>query len=93
MNESHNLERRQTFVGTLNYMSPEMAIENTSSLSTDLWSVGCILYKMLTGDVLFGGTNTMSVLQKILRKDIDYPFYLSNEAKDLIDSLLEINPR
>ena len=47
---------------------------------------------MLTGNVLFSGSNTMAVFHKIFRKEIDYPFYLSQNAKDLIDGLLEINP-
>ena len=51
------MERRGTFVGTLNYVAPEMIQDNDATLATDIWSFGCILYKMLTGNVPFTGTN------------------------------------
>jgi len=47
------LQRKGTFVGTINYLAPEMIQENTACMSTDLWALGCICYKMLTGVVPF----------------------------------------
>jgi serine/threonine protein kinase len=85
-------ERRGTFVGTVNYLAPEMIHNNSASMSTDIWSLGCIIYKMLTGNVPFPGTDTVKVYKKILNKEIDYPAYLSPEAVALIDSLIMINP-
>ena len=49
-------ERRGTFVGTVNYLCPEMIQECTSSCETDLWALGCIIFKMVTGKVPFPGT-------------------------------------
>eukprot|EP00347_Sterkiella_histriomuscorum_P019665 403340754 len=87
-----DFDRRGTFVGTLNYVAPEMVKQNESCLETDLWSTGCIVYKMLTGVVPFSGTVTPLVFQKILSKDIEYPENLSVEAVELIDSMLMIKP-
>ncbi|CDW77165.1 3-phosphoinositide-dependent protein kinase-1 [Stylonychia lemnae] len=87
-----DFDRRGTFVGTLNYVAPEMVQRNESCLSTDLWSMGCILYKMLTGNVPFTGTVNYVVFQKILAKDIEYPQYLSVNALELIDSMLMLKP-
>jgi 3-phosphoinositide dependent protein kinase-1 len=50
-------ERRGTFVGTLNYVAPEMIQNNSAGMGTDIWSLGCIIYKLLTGSVPFTGTN------------------------------------
>ena len=41
--------RRGTFVGTVNYLAPEMASKSVSTLETDLWALGCIIFKMVTG--------------------------------------------
>lgn len=54
-------DRRGTFVGTLNYVAPEMVQHNESCLATDIWSTGCIIYKLLTGNVPFTGTVTYLV--------------------------------
>jgi 3-phosphoinositide dependent protein kinase-1 len=56
-----DFERRGTFVGTLNYVAPEMIQSNDATLSTDIWSMGCIIYKILTGQVPFTGTNQFLV--------------------------------
>lgn len=48
-----NESRKGTFVGTINYLAPEMIEDSQAYLSTDLWALGCILFKMLTGVVPF----------------------------------------
>ena len=49
------IDRRDTFVGTINYMSPETIESSVSVMETDLWALGCIIFKMLTGRVPFPG--------------------------------------
>ena len=88
----HDLQRRGTFVGTINYIAPEMIMSNTTSISTDIWSLGCIIFKILTGQVPFTGTNPTVVFEKILKKELDFPEYLSPDAIDLINRMLMINP-
>jgi serine/threonine protein kinase len=50
-------ERRGTFVGTMNYQSPEVINEEGQGLPVDTWAAGNILFKMLVGHVPFKGTN------------------------------------
>jgi 3-phosphoinositide dependent protein kinase-1 len=55
------MERRGTFVGTINYLAPEMIQNNAASMATDIWSLGCIIFKLITGNVPFTGTNSLLV--------------------------------
>ena len=51
-------EEEDIIVGTEHYVSPEMVTEKTYSYSTDLWALGVIIYKMLSGELPFVGKNT-----------------------------------
>ena len=83
-------------VGTVNYMTPEMIQESEASCATDLWALGCILFKMYTGKVPFPGMNQASVFPAICARQIDWPkeknFTFDPQLKDLVDKLLQINP-
>jgi len=50
-----NMERRGTFVGTAYYVSPEMLKDNMAAPASDIWALGCIIYRILTGEVPFCG--------------------------------------
>ena len=57
MEKTVSSERRGTFVGTAYYVSPEMLQDSIASSSSDLWALGCIIYRMLIGQVPFQGPN------------------------------------
>ena len=83
------ITRRGTLVGTLNYMAPEMLDEWHATLSTDLWALGCIIFKMASGRVPFPGIDQFRVFPKIRARDIEMPKDpLDPELWDLIDKLL-----
>lgn len=91
MEESKELMkgRRGTFVGTVNYLAPEMIQECQSTCSSDLWALGCIIFKMITGKVPFPGTNITTVYPNILARKIEWPKEpLDPKARDLIEKLL-----
>ena len=67
------MEHRGTFVGTVNYMAPEMIKESESTLATDLWALGCMIFKMYTGKVPFPGMSEMACFPNILNRQIDWP--------------------
>jgi serine/threonine-protein kinase len=56
-------------IGTASYMSPEQARGESVDARTDIWSLGVVLYEMLTNDVPFGGNTTQDVIASILKED------------------------
>ena len=76
--------------GTLLYAAPEMLTKNCSFDSKiDSWSLGILLFSLLTGNLPFTAKNRKDLTHKILNYDLDFslPFwnFLSFEAQDILD--------
>nr|DAD48704.1 TPA_asm: hypothetical protein HUJ06_018641 [Nelumbo nucifera] len=82
-----------TFVGTAAYVPPEVLNSSPVTFGNDLWALGCTLYQMLSGTSPFKDASEWLIFQRIIARDIRFPDYFSAEAKDLIDKLLDTNPR
>lgn len=85
--------RRASFVGTAQYVSPEILKGNAAHMSTDLWSFGCIIYQLVAGVPPFNGPTEYLIFQKILSGEFDFPEGFDEQAKDLISKLLRFNPK
>ncbi|PTL59205.1 protein kinase domain-containing protein [Paraconexibacter algicola] len=57
-------------LGTTDYVSPEQALGHAVTGQSDLYSLGIVLYEMLTGDVPFKGENQVAVAMKHVREDL-----------------------
>jgi len=78
----------RTFCGTLEYMAPEMLKGLPYDKSADWWSVGILMYDMLTGNPPWTSPNNGALQKKILTQKLRLPSYLSSEASSLIRQFL-----
>jgi serine/threonine protein kinase/Tfp pilus assembly protein PilF len=79
--------REGTVMGTANYMSPEQARGTDVDARTDLWSLGVVLYEMITGKPPFAGETPTDSISLILQKD---PVPLTRYVKEIPPELERI---
>ena len=82
-----------SFCGSPEYMSPEMLTGAGHSRAVDFYSLGALLYEMLTGLPPFYDQNRKIMYTRIQIESVKYPSYLSQKAKSLITQLLIKEPQ
>jgi serine/threonine-protein kinase len=68
--EEDGLTAEGRVLGTTDYVSPEQALGHAVNGQSDLYSLGVVLFEMLTGDVPFHGENQVAVAMKHVREEI-----------------------
>lgn len=81
-----------SFVGTAEYVSPELLNHKGACKASDLWALGCIIYQLLAGRPPFKASNEYLTFQKIINLEYSFPPNFPEVAMDLVERLLVSDP-
>lgn len=90
--EAEDESRAASFVGTAEYVSPELLTHKNACKASDLWAFGCIIYQLLAGRPPFKAGSEYLTFQKIVNLEYEFPPGFPHAARDLIERLLVLDP-
>ena len=84
----------QTIVGTPYYLSPELCAEKPYNHKTDIWSLGCVLYELLTYKHPFDAKTIASLMLKIMKADYEpVPGNYDKNLRYIVKRCLQKEPK
>jgi len=82
-----------TVCGTPHYVAPEVLSGSYDGRIADIWSMGIILYVMLSGCHPFDGDSVTELFSRIENLEFKYPSYFSKGARSLLDKIIVVDPK
>ncbi|RCK58180.1 Serine/threonine-protein kinase PKH3 [Candida viswanathii] len=94
LREVSDSDRKGSFVGTAEYVSPELLKYNICGFESDVWAIGCMLYQFFNGVPPFKGNTEYLTFEKIINLDYSYKSAvpLPPDVVQIIDQILVIDP-
>ncbi|AMD20945.1 HEL336Cp [Eremothecium sinecaudum] len=91
--KSYDLHTRsKSFVGTAEYVSPELLNDNWVDHRCDIWALGCILFQMIAGKPPFKAANEYLIFQKVMKVQYAFSAGFPMAVRDLVKQILVKNP-
>ena len=83
---------RKTFCGTPEYIAPEMLMKKGHDTRVDIWSIGILMFELLSGYSPFVAKSNQELYQNLRKLKIQWPKDMPPLAKNLISKILKLNP-
>lgn len=88
VNSSTIVNGTSTVMGSVHYLSPEQARGDNVDARSDLYSLGIVMYEMLTGRVPFDGENAVSVAMMHMNQDVPAPSLSNPGVSSVMDAVV-----
>ena len=85
-------ENKPSLCGTPNYVSPEIIAKKGHSISSEVWSIGCIIYALLCGKPPFDSGSVERTYHLITNCEFSLPEHLSSTAVEFLLNILIVDP-
>lgn len=86
-------DRTKSFVGTCEYLAPELIKKTGYGRQVDWWAFGILTFEMIQGDSPFKDKVPLQLFEKIVKEKPVFTERFTDEAKDLVSKLLDKNPK
>lgn len=81
----------KSIIGTPEYCAPEVLNGEEYGFKSDWWSLGCVMFDLLTGDPPFIGNSHLQILKKVKKEKPKFPTHVMPDSRQLMNKLLEKN--
>lgn len=82
-------EKCDSLDGTAQYIAPEVIKGEEYDSKCDWWSLGAVVYDLITGNPPFTGNNNKRIMDKVVKNKVTYPIYVSQFGREFLQKLLQ----